>query len=260
MDMDVTPPPDEGIRQLYLDLMKRCILGLIHRDRPTRNWTHGQQGEFDDYTRTHGLDWPSQAHSMIGLRRMENVQRCVEEVLANRIEGDLMETGVWRGGACIFMRAILKAHGVTDRNVWVADSFCGLPAPDPGKYPQDVGLDLSKIPELAISLEEVKENFRRYGLLDGQVRFLRGWFRDTLPTAEVRTLAVLRLDGDLYESTMDALQHLYPKLSEGGYLIVDDYGAIPACRQAVDDYRATAEIRSEIHPIDACGAYWQKGG
>jgi O-methyltransferase len=91
---------------------------------------------------------------------------------------------------------------------------------------------LHKARELAVSLEQVKANFDRYGLLDDQVRFLKGWFRDTLPVAPIERLAVLRLDGDMYESPMDTLVNLYPKLSEGGYVIVDDYGAIPACRQA----------------------------
>ena len=67
---------------------------------------------------------------MVGLARLDNVQHCVEDVLRNRVPGDLIEAGVWRGGVTILMRAILKAHGVSDRNVWVADSFRGLPRPD----------------------------------------------------------------------------------------------------------------------------------
>ena len=152
--------------------------------------------------------------------------------------GDLIETGVWRGGATIFMRAILKARGVTDRLVWVADSFAGLPPPDTARYPQDEGITLHQFPQLAVPLERVQDNFRRYGLLDEQVRFLKGWFRDTLPTAPIERLAILRLDGDLYESTIQALDSLYHKLSVGGFVIVDDYGNVAACRQAVHDFRA----------------------
>jgi O-methyltransferase len=111
---------------------------------------------------------------------------------------------------------------------------------------------------LAVSLEEVQNNFRRYGLLDDQVRFLKGWFRDTLPSAPIRRLAVLRLDGDLYESTIDSLTHLYPKLVRGGYAIIDDFGDVPACRQAVMDYRALHGITEEIIPIDWSGAFWRK--
>lgn len=205
-----------------------------------------------------GRVWPSAAHTMIGLKRLDNIQSCVESVLADGVPGDLIETGVWRGGATIFMRAVLKAYGVQDRNVWVADSFEGLPPPDAEKYPQDAGDRHHTARELAISLEQVKSNFERYGLLDGQVRFLKGWFRDTLPTAPIEKLAVARLDGDMYESTMDALVNLYPKLSVGGYLIVDDYGAVPACRQAVHDYREAHGISEELVDIDWTGVYWRR--
>jgi len=196
---------------------------------------------------------------MIGLKRLDNLEFCIEQVVTNGVVGDLIETGVWRGGAAIFMRAVLKAYGVTDRYVWVADSFEGLPPPNTGKYPYDAGDTLHEARELAVSLEEVKANFERYGLLDNQVRFLKGWFRDTLPAAPIERLALLRLDGDMYQSTMDALVNLYPKLSEGGYVIVDDYGAIPACRQAVNDYRSANAITEEIHDIDWTGIFWQKG-
>jgi len=206
-----------------------------------------------------GRIWPIVAHTMIGLKRLDNLQFCVDEAITNGVRGDLIETGVWRGGAAIFMRAMLKAYGVTDRCVWVADSFEGLPPPDGGKYPPDAGDRLHEATELAVSLEEVKANFERYGLLDNQVRFLKGWFRDTLPAAPIERLAVLRLDGDMYQSTMDALVNLYPKLSEGGYVIVDDYGAIPACRQAVHDYRSANGITGEIRDIDWTGIFWQKG-
>jgi len=196
---------------------------------------------------------------MIGLKRLDNLEFCIEQVVTNGVVGDLIETGVWRGGAAIFMRAVLKAYGVTDRYVWVADSFEGLPPPDMGKYPHDAGDSLHDARELAVSLEEVEANFERYGLLDDQVRFLKGWFRDTLPAAPIERLAVLRLDGDMYQSTTDALVNLYPKLSEGGYVIVDDYGAIAACRQAVNDYRSANAITEEIHDIDWTGIFWQKG-
>jgi len=197
---------------------------------------------------------------MIGLKRLDNIQSCIESVLADNVPGDLIETGVWRGGATIFMRGALKAFGATDRIVWVADSFEGCPAPDAERYPADKEDKLHTSAELAVPLETVKANFRRYGLLDGQVRFLRGWFRDTLPAAPVERLAVMRLDGDLYESTMDALTNLYPKLSPGGYVIIDDFGAMESCRKAVLDYRKKFGIEEKIVGIDWTGAYWRRSG
>jgi len=158
------------------------------------------------------------------------------------------------------MRGILKAYGISDRRVWVADSFAGLPPPDREKYPADSGDILHTIPQLAVSLDDVKANFARYGLLDEQVRFLKGWFKDTLPSAPIERLAVARLDGDMYESTMDALNALYPKLSPGGFLIVDDYGSVAACAQAVTDYRQRHGIDETIQKIDNDGVFWQRAG
>ena len=245
----------QSAKQLYLDLLKRCLSNVIYQDPST---LLGEARPFDLASRVEGRDWPNQAHTMIGLQRLDNLHFCVEDVLARGVPGDLMETGVWRGGAAILMRAVLKVNGVTDRLVWAADSFEGLPPPDPAKYPLDTNLTFNQFKELAVSLESVQRNFNRYNLLDDQVRFLKGWFRDTLPKAAVRRLAVLRLDGDLYESTMDALIHMYPKVSSGGYVIIDDYGDIAACRQAVLDYRGRHGIADEIMPIDWSGAFWQK--
>lgn len=207
--------------------------------------------------RDEGSIWPGYADTMIGLKRLDNIQECVESVLRDNIQGDCIETGVWRGGACILMRAILAAYGVEDRKIFVADSFEGLPKPDPTAFPSDKGDTHYTHPYLAVSQEEVENNFRRYGLLDNQVVFLKGWFKDTLPNASIQTLSILRLDGDMYSSTMDSLQNLYPKLSVGGYCIVDDYVA-PACRTAVQDYRAQHGITSHVQEIDWTGTYWRK--
>lgn len=212
---------------------------------------------YDPVLRSIGLDWPAEAMTMIGLYRLDNIEQCVTNVLRRNVPGDLAETGVWRGGASIFMRAILKAYGDTDRKVWLADSFQGLPKPDADTYPADRDDNLWMLSELAVSLETVKANFAQYGLLDDQVRFLPGWFRDTLPAAPIDKLAVLRLDGDMYESTIVTLRSLYPKISPGGFVIVDDYGCMPGCQQAVNDFRAEEDIVAPLCPIDWTGVYWQ---
>jgi O-methyltransferase len=203
-----------------------------------------------------GGDFPANAMTMMGYERLTNLQHCVEDVLRKGVPGDLIEAGVWRGGGTIFMRALLKAHGVTDRVVWAADSFAGLPAPDLEQYPADIGSPLHEWDFLAVPLADVKRNFERYGLLDEGVRFAPGWFRDTLPSLSVECWSVIRLDGDLYESTYGALEHLYPRLSSGGYVIIDDYGEIPASRQATNDYRERHGITETIQSIDGAGVYW----
>ncbi|MGB7263446.1 MAG: TylF/MycF family methyltransferase [Albidovulum sp.] len=259
------------VRGLYIDLLRDVIINEIYRDtsisqrRPnlvSKIFTGGERKseKFDSDLRGKGLDWPSVAHSMIGRKRMDNLRDVACDVIEKGVPGDFIETGVWRGGACIFMRGILKAYGVTDRTVWVADSFAGLPKPDAKKYAADKGDKHHKVDVLAVTQEQVAEHFSRYGLLDDQVRFLKGWFSETLPTAPIDKLAILRLDGDMYESTMDGLVNLYKKVSPGGYVIVDDYYAVPACKAAVHDYlsRECSDETVSIQEIDGTGVYWRR--
>jgi O-methyltransferase len=273
---NLSVPPGADVRDLYVDLMKKCLTFSLWEGRDGSILEVGGSWDlrlkiialklyrallrkpFDSSMRQDGKDWPMLAHTMIGQHRMDNIQHCVETVIKEGVPGDVIETGVWRGGCTIFMRAILKAYGVTDRTVWVADSFAGLPEPDQNKYPDDAGDKHYTFKSLAVSLEQVKANFQKYGLLDNQVQFLKGWFKDTLPGAPIQKLAVARLDGDMYESTMDALVALYPKLSRGGFMIIDDYGAVPACKKAVEDYRKQHGITDEVKKIDWTGSYWRR--
>ena len=274
----------ESSAELYLELLKRCLTrSLFHETYESideapgsvvRNfrrrlfalvnkWLAASEYEivkhpqFDLKLREEGRDWPSSGETMIGLKRLDNIHYCMREVLLHNVPGDVIETGVWRGGAAILMRAVLKALGDKSRTVWVADSFQGLPQPDARKYPVDAGDPHWKNKRLAVSVEEVKANFLRYGLLDDRVQFLKGWFKDTLPNAPIDRLAVMRLDGDMYESTIDALLALYHRLSVGGYVIIDDY-ALKGCRAAVDDFRAKHHIAEELHQVDWTGVYWKR--
>jgi O-methyltransferase len=271
---------------LYLDLLKRSLTGALTEDNDSilggvrtagsRSWKRrvanfaGQAAArvnveivykkpYDPTSREVGRDWPARAESMIGLRRMDNIQHCVQAVLSDDVQGDLIETGVWRGGACIFMKANLVAGGDTDRTVWVADSFQGLPPPNTTLYPADTGDDLYTRSGLSVGADQVRHNFARYGLLDERVKFLVGWFKDTLPTAPIERLSLMRLDGDMYESTWQAIEALYPKLSPGGFCIIDDFGSHQSqAGLAVRDYRKANGIDEEIIDIDGFGAYWRR--
>ena len=238
------------LRLRYLDLLAGCLSRelFLEFDEPG----------VDPADRHEGRDWPATAETMIGRRRLDNLIDCLATVLDDDIPGDVIETGVWRGGATILMRAALAAWEDPDRSVWVADSFNGLPPPDAAAFPADEGVDLSGIGTLAVSRAEVASNFERYGLLDDRVRFLEGWFADTLSSAPISRLALIRLDGDLYQSTWEALDALYPKLSPGGILIVDDYGAFEPCRRAVHAYRDQHHIHEEIITVDWTGIWWRR--
>ena len=196
------------------------------------------------------------AYTMVGRKRLDHLQSCVERVIDEDVPGDLIEAGVWRGGCCILMRAVLAAHGCNDRTVWVADSFAGLPV-SPDTPDQSYAMDASRLPVLAVSEDEVRENFSRFGLLDAQVRFLPGWFEESLPGAETGPLALLRLDCDLYSSTMSVLESLYDRVSSGGWVIIDDYGILPPCKQAVDEFRKARKITCHLQEIDAHAVCWQ---
>jgi hypothetical protein len=280
----------EPLRDTYIDLLKRTLLGqtvgpitLLRplpqpdagpgrgvRARLARALSPpppGDPAEAVNFDLSENVDgrlsvWglPPWAMTMIGNRRIDNIDHCVRQVLREGVPGDLIETGVWRGGAAMLMRGILRAFGVTDRTVYVADSFRGVPPPDIERYPADEALEeLHLWPGLAVSLDEVKANFDRFGLLDGQVEFVEGWFRDTLPGLRGHQWALIRLDGDLYESTTDSLENLYDDLAPRGWLIVDDY-EIPACRQAVSDFRDRRGIDDPIIEVDWTGICWQKSG
>jgi O-methyltransferase len=242
------------LKDLYLDLLVKSLSNLIYGPPPLDPW---HDGLFRPDARP-GRDRHSPAHTMVGILRLENVRELAQRAINLNIPGEFIETGVWRGGCCILMRGVLAANSVTDRKVYVADSFAGLPRPNPERYPLDAGNTSYTRNDLAISEEEVRDNFARYGLLDGQVVFVKGFFSDTLPQLDAGPFSVIRLDGDSYESTYVALEHLYPKLSVGGFVIIDDYGAIARCRQAVDDYREKFGISEDLVPVDWTAVYWQK--
>ena len=276
-----TEPVPVSPAELYLDLLKRTLTRTIvaqPRERQTIrarvpakrlfvataqkllapfSWelvrvircTPDDYLESGDAARNRAED----AETMLGTRQLDNMQACIEDVLRSSVPGDLLEAGVWRGGMTILMRAALKAYGVTDRRVWIADSFAGLPKPDGAR--NSFGW---RAGDMAASIEEVRGNFARYDLLDDQVSFLKGFFSETLPSAPISKLAILRVDADLYESTMDVLENLYPKLSVGGYAIFDDYQNLPDCRLAIDDYRKRHGILEPVRRIDTRAVFWKK--
>lgn len=220
----------------YLDLLEKTLLDSIY-----------------DPERKEVNPWPVRAHTMIGPARLKNVRASCLSAIADNIPGDFVECGVWRGGATIMMAGVAREKD-PHRLVHVCDSFSGVPPPS---LPQDAGIMLCSRPELSVSLEEVQANFRLYDLLSSNVRFYPGLFKDTLPKAAIEQISVLRLDGDLYESTMNCLDNLYPKVSPGGFVIIDDFGAIPACAQAVREYRASCGIIAPMFEIDNEGVFWR---
>jgi O-methyltransferase len=252
----VGPQPEaEALRTAYLELLKLALCDLVGSGTTSvGKWEGGvvssREIAGDDLRlRSAGMDWPLHGLTMVGLNRLDDLQRCVESVVADDVDGDLIEAGAWRGGASILMRATLDSLGA-DRAVWVADSFQGFPAGD------EQG-DLNLVDFIAVPLAEVRSNFERLGLGEG-VRFVPGFFEQTMPGLSGGTWSVVRLDGDTYEATWATLSALYPGLSVGGYLIVDDYGVLPECRRAVDDFREHHGITEPVETVDWTGVHWRR--
>jgi O-methyltransferase len=247
-------------RVLYLDLLERSLCNAIVGESPiemmlAKLWRRLRH----PYATRHGaFAWPVRAHTMIGRTRLRNLRELVEQTIRDDIPGDYIETGAWRGGACILMRGVLAAYDVRDRRVFCADSFEGLPQPDRRGYPADKGDRLFAFEDLAIPEDQVRRNFAAYDLLDDQVVFLKGLFKDTLPRLRPGRFALLRLDGDMYESTIDGLLHLYDLLSPGGFVIVDDYGVLKSCRAAVHDFIEQRGLQVDMQKVDHAAVWWRK--
>lgn len=292
------PGHSHGLRHRYLELLKRSLLNELYPEMEAQLlhvvlscshrqpidlrsfWDARRNGDLlnailevrrgGDTLVLRGLDsdgrlvdqpdlrnYSEFPHTMIGRARLDHLQYCAETLLQEGIEGDFLEAGVWRGGACALLAGILEAHEDRDKHVWLADSFRGLPPP---RLRQDVGWQMSAavLPVLAVAEKEVRSLLERYGLMSDRIRFLNGWFRDTLPSFRSR-LSLLRIDADLYESTRDALEHLYENVVDKGFVIVDDYGIIEPCRHAVDEFRQRHGIVDAMHRIDAHGVFWRRG-
>lgn len=251
------------VRNRYIDLLKKCVLDNIYKNQ--KDFYRKTNATEDEIV--NGIYYPDRAHTMIGEERLNNIQNLMEYCINNNIPGDFIETGVWRGGATIFMAGILQAYSIKDRKVFVADSFEGLPL-SVSSYPIDVKINSKchTIEYLKVSQQEVEDNFKAYDLLDDNVVFIKGYFEHSLVNAPIDQLALLRLDGDMYSSTIQVFNILYDKVSIGGYIIIDDW-TLPGAKAATLDFRKSRNIHDPIIEIPLLGkskvkqnqcCYWKK--
>ena len=271
--------PGAAMTQRYLNLLKKALVNWLYPEHELQiRYLQGAGVATDEITRNRYMrdirmhetsnyrqlldnkrqGYPTVlAHTLIGLRRLHHLEYCARQLFADQVAGDFFEAGVCQGGALIFLRALQIALGESHRKTWGADSFQGLPA---AETLQDEGLNFteSAYPWLAISQQTVQEHFQRYELWDQHVQLIPGWFENSLPSLDVGPIALLRLDADLYKSTMDVLDNLYDKVSAGGFIIVDDYGAFTPCKIAIDEFRAARGISAPLQWIDWTGVFWRK--
>lgn len=205
------------IQERYLYTIRNSLTGSL---LATPDSFYGQG--FNASLRLNGGDWPTYGLTLIGVRKLEYLHEVLHETYRSKLlVGDFLEAGAWRGGACIYAKAFFEAYGI-ERRVWVADSFAGLPGK---QHDKDIeGWDRMEF--LSVPLELVKDAFRRYALLDQSVRFVQGWFGQSLPRLrhELSKIAILRIDCDMYRSTLEVLCNLYDRVEVSGVWIVDDWG------------------------------------
>ncbi|CAH1798105.1 unnamed protein product [Owenia fusiformis] len=251
----------KSLRDIYLKTLKVTLTGYAFKSKSIKvgagEIAIGNQAMNDD-ARKRGADWPSVGYTMIGTIGLENVQELLEHVIQDGVPGDFLEAGVWRGGASMFAKAIMNSYNQQNRQTWVCDSFEGLP---PATQAKDND-HWSKMKALAVSKEIVRGHFDEFFLLDETVHFIQGYFVYSLPclrktlTERNNKIAVLRADGDMYESLMDILFNLYEFVPVGGYIIIDDWG-IQVAKKAVQEFRAMHDIKSTIFPFRGISMYWK---
>ena len=200
-------------------------------------------------------------YTMTSAQRLVALCDATDYVSKARIEGHIVECGVWKGGSMKAAAHKLMQHQDTDRTLWLYDTFEGMSAPT------DLDRDLfgkSASEQLAASgrssavaayspLDEVKATMATTHYPSSRIKYVQGKVEDTIPSDMPDKIALLRLDTDWYESTKHELVHLFPRLQPGGVLIIDDYGHWQGARRAVDEYFAEQGQTVLLHRIDYSG-------
>ena len=278
-------PTDEARRwrDEYLELVKKSITDYLHRDLRAEFASSGEEATAvcDEDPERCESDWQigqgagrvDGPYAQKKLGGLVHIQLLMEDLLGlspggeGGVEGDVIEAGCFTGATAVFMRALLEQEPAPPpqpsslppspppRRLFVADSFEGIPQPRTARGLRIDGPDVAHgsaaWPErYSAGQAQVRSTFRRYGLLDERVVLVPGFFNVSLVRAPVAaaTLALAHIDADAYESVLDALAALHPRLAPGGHMIIDDYH-LPGVRQAVHEYRERHGVRAPIWPV-----------
>ncbi len=244
------------------DLLARSVgSGLRYLGRPMGRYVPPSNAQ-RDFSPTEIEDYRSvKAFTMTGPERIVSLCRAIEYIITNNIPGDLVECGVWRGGSMMAVARVLLRHGQTHRNLFLFDTFEGMPKP----LSLDVTFDNQsglKIWEKSrtsdhnnkfcyASLNDVEAAMTSTGYPRDKLHFVKGKVEETIPREAPAQISLLRLDTDWYESTRHELEHLFPRLAKGGILIIDDYGCWKGSQKATDEYIQKAKIPLFLSRIDA---------
>lgn len=243
---------EASTRDAYIDLIKRSITNYLYLGGAASPEQFHSVVHYDVGQASWKLDPLSRPITLLSRAQLDLVEQSVLSVTQRGVPGDFIEAGTWRGGVIILMRALMNAHGISGRRIFAADSFAGIP-----KNTRAVGDPVDAWRDRWVaSLEEVQQNIARFGLLDDNITFVPGFFADTLKGLADRKFALMRLDSDSYDSVEESLVYLYPLLSSGGIIIIDDWHLV-GCQQAVLNYRGRHGVAEDLKVHDG-NAYWMK--
>lgn len=209
---------------------------------------------FGDLLRMVWLIRKVRKHTMLSTRRLRKLYELCREINARGVPGDVVECGVYNGGSAAVMAYVAKRSKLR-RDIWLFDSFQGLPRPTERDGAKAVVYEGKCVGEV----RKVQELFGRLGIPLSQVHIIKGWFDETLPVTAISRIALLHIDADWYASVRLCLEHLYEKVQPAGFVVLDDYGYWEGCRAAVDEFAVQHGVTMNLHRIDYTGHYFQKG-
>lgn len=248
----MTVSTKQNIRDTYIDLVKRSVTNYLYLGGSSAFDQFRCVEHYDLERSDWKIDRASCPTTLLRKGQLDLIEQAAVALEKDKIPGDYIEAGIWRGGAVLLMRALLDAYEISGRKVFAADSFARIPknvraVNDPVDQWRD---------RWVASIDEVRQNIARFGMLDDRIVFVEGFFAESLARLSDERFALVRLDSDSYDSVETSLDYLYPLVSQGGIVIIDDWH-LPGCRMAVEDYRARYGIRDEVREYDA-NAYWVK--
>jgi hypothetical protein len=220
-------------------------LARVLADSPVRDWR--RLGRLNLFRKVY-------PNTMVGYARLANTHDLARLAERDGLPGAFVECGVWKGGCAAVMAWVARQAG-SGRSTWLFDSFEGLPEPTE----EDGARAWEYVAGCAAPQEAAEELlFARLKIDPRSVHVVKGWFQDTLPAckSEIGPIAILRVDGDFYESTRCCLEHLYEQTVQGGYVIIDDYGYWAGCRKATDEFLESIDV--ELRVIDEEGRFFIK--
>jgi hypothetical protein len=254
-----------------MNILERSVLALAGRAGLTVARTSSLQARLpiEASTADRAIIASVRQYTMTSSERLWSLLQAVSYVSREGVPGDLVECGVWRGGSIMAIALRLKELGVTDRQIWLYDTFEGMTEPTAFDVEADTGRNASDLLDTTAvgdgnnvwaksSIDSVQDNVASTGYPMNRMTFVAGDVATTLRQEVPSQISLLRIDTDWYESTKTSMEVLYPRLSLGGVCILDDYGHWAGARQAVDEFFAASDSRPLMHPIDYSGRIFIK--